>query len=118
MPGRRKGVLLPLEEAILVVALGRLREGLPDFHGFALAEELESGHGGDRLLAFGTLYKALGRLERDGLLISAWEDVDPAVAGRPRRRLYRATSATGRALAHSRVLQEPLSKTTVRVSPA
>ena len=39
----------------------------------------------------GTLYPILARLEHAGWLASTWEDVDPSVAGRPRRRLYRLT---------------------------
>jgi DNA-binding PadR family transcriptional regulator len=46
--------------------------------------------GSRSLTAHGTLYKALGRLEELGLLASRWEDV-PAIAGRPRRRLYELT---------------------------
>jgi DNA-binding PadR family transcriptional regulator len=56
-----------------------------------------------RLTAHGTLYKALERLERAGLLTSTWED--PAVAadqGRPRRRLYQVTALGERALAQAR----------------
>jgi DNA-binding PadR family transcriptional regulator len=41
----------------------------------------------------GTVYPALTRLERDGLLVSDWEDVAAARAdGRPPRRNYRATT--------------------------
>jgi DNA-binding PadR family transcriptional regulator len=40
----------------------------------------------------GTLYPMLARLEETGWLTSAWEDVDPREAGRPRRRLYRITA--------------------------
>jgi hypothetical protein len=43
--------------------------------------------------ASGTLYPILLRLERAGWLISRWESIDPSSAGRPRRRLYRLTSA-------------------------
>ena len=42
-------------------------------------------------LASGTLYPILLRLERAGWFVSRWESVDPSVAGRPRRRLYRLT---------------------------
>ena len=41
----------------------------------------------------GTLYRILMRMEEAGWLESAWEDVDPALAGRPARRLYRPTSS-------------------------
>ncbi|HEY6763120.1 MAG TPA: PadR family transcriptional regulator [Baekduia sp.] len=40
-------------------------------------------------LKTGTVYPILARLEKAGWLTSRWEDVDPAVAGRPRRRMYR-----------------------------
>ena len=42
-------------------------------------------------LASGTLYPILLRLESAGWLTSRWENIDPADAGRPRRRLYRMT---------------------------
>ncbi len=42
------------------------------------------------LTAHGTLYKALARLEKFGLLTSRWEDA-AAAQGRPRRRLYELT---------------------------
>jgi DNA-binding PadR family transcriptional regulator len=44
-------------------------------------------------LPSGTVYPALGRLERDGFVRSAWED--PAIAReekRPQRRYYRVTA--------------------------
>jgi PadR family transcriptional regulator PadR len=36
----------------------------------------------------GSVYTILVRLETAGLLHSAWEDIDPAKEGRPRRRHY------------------------------
>jgi len=42
-------------------------------------------------LKSGTLYPALMRMERLGWLSGRWEEIDPASAGRPRRRLYRLT---------------------------
>jgi PadR family transcriptional regulator PadR len=39
----------------------------------------------------GTLYPILLRLETAGWFVSRWETIDPAKAGRPRRRLYRLT---------------------------
>ena len=42
-------------------------------------------------LASGTLYPILLRLEDAGWFVSRWEAIDPAAAGRPRRRLYRIT---------------------------
>ena len=62
-----------------------------------------SRHGFDIIeatgLPSGTVYPALGRLERDGLVRSSWED--PAVAReekRPARRYYRVTAQGTRAL--------------------
>jgi DNA-binding PadR family transcriptional regulator len=101
-------VLLPLEEAILEVGMHRQSGGDPEFYGFSLAEELRSIGTSDRLLGHGTLYKALARLERDGLLESDWEDVDAAEAGRPRRRLYRVTGLAAAAVARSRAEQREL----------
>ena len=40
----------------------------------------------------GTLYPMLARLEQVGWLSSKWERVDPAEAGRPRKRFYRLTA--------------------------
>ena len=51
-------------------------------------------------LRSGTVYPILHRLETDGWLTSAREEVDPVDAGRPRRRLYRLT-ATGEAAARA-----------------
>jgi PadR family transcriptional regulator PadR len=42
-------------------------------------------------LASGTLYPILARLERDGLLSSEWEEIDPVQVGRRPRRYYRLT---------------------------
>lgn len=102
MPRRRPGALLELEEQILEIALRRESTGDPDLYGFALAQELGSGDDPQRLLAHGTLYKALSRLETAGLLESRWEDVDSSEEGRPRRRLYRVTGLAAAALARSR----------------
>ena len=51
-------------------------------------------------LPSGTVYPALGRLERDGLVKSAWEDEQEAHAeGRPARRYYQLTAPGVKALA-------------------
>jgi DNA-binding PadR family transcriptional regulator len=67
-----------------------------------LAKEVRDGRQARRLTAYGTLYKALDRLERAGHLASRWED--PLVAardGRPRRRFYRLTLTGEAALAEA-----------------
>src|SRR4051794_15386658 len=104
VPRRAKGVLLPIEEAILSIGLTRQRRGDPKFHGFAVARELADRDGAARLLGHGTLYKALDRLERDGLLVSEWEDL-PEPGPRPRRRLYEVTGEAAAALTASRALR-------------
>jgi len=50
-------------------------------------------------LPSGTVYPALSRLERDGLVTSAWEDERDAHAeGRPARRYYKLTAPGVKAL--------------------
>jgi len=66
-------------------------------HGYRLAELLRERSDDVFDLAEGTLYPALYRLERKGLVASAWEKVD----GR-RRRVYRLTRAGGRRLQEQR----------------
>ena len=65
---------------------------MTEAHGFLLAKTMRDDHHARRLTAYGTLYKALERLERAGHLVSRWEDPHiGAREGRPRRRLYRVT---------------------------
>src|SRR5512132_2771598 len=89
---RKEGALVPLEVSILEVALELRQRGITEAHGFLLAKELRDGTAARRLTAYGTLYKALDRLERAGFLGSRWEDPRLAARdGRPRRRFYRVT---------------------------
>ena len=57
-------------------------------HGYAILQQLKARSGGAFDLAEGTLYPALHRLERDGLLVSGW-----ATESGRRRRVYRVTKA-------------------------
>jgi PadR family transcriptional regulator, regulatory protein PadR len=53
-------------------------------------------------LPSGTVYPALGRLERDALVKSAWEDeADAHADGRPARRYYKVTAPGVKALGES-----------------
>ena len=53
-------------------------------------------------LPSGTVYPALSRLERDGLVKSAWENEQEAHAdGRPARRYYKLTAPGVRALSEA-----------------
>jgi transcriptional regulator len=63
-------------------------------HGYAIAERLRGRSAGAFDLPEGTLYPALHRLERNGLLASRWSEVQ----GR-RRRVYQVTRKGTRALA-------------------
>jgi len=97
---RKPGAVLPLEAAILAAAVDLSTTGTNRFHGFLLAKHLREAEGAKQLTAHGTLYKALGRMEKAGLLASVWEDPDAATEeGRPRRRLYEITAAGRAALA-------------------
>ena len=89
-PVRRKpGELLPLERAICseARALGEA------FHGYQMAKRLQQVGDSKTLIAHGTLYRALSRLEDMGLVKSHWEDPRiPARENRPGRRLYLLTA--------------------------
>lgn len=80
-----RGYLDPLILAVL--AEGAL-------HGYAVIEELKLRSGGELDLPEGTVYPALHRLERRGLLRSGWTTAE----GR-RRRVYRLTASGRRELA-------------------
>ncbi len=66
-------------------------------HGYAIMEALRAGSGGQLDLPTGTVYPALRRLERAGMVRSRWS----TVAGR-RRRSYELTAAGRRALTAER----------------
>jgi len=70
-------------DLLLLAAISSGRE-----HGYAIAQHLHQQSNGTFDLPEGTIYPALHRLERDGLIRSKWRDVD----GR-RRRAYALTSA-------------------------
>jgi len=100
---RKLGTIVSLERDILEAAATLRARGLPEAHGFLLAKTMADGAEAKRLTAYGTLYKALDRLERSGHLESRWEAPDYAAeAARPRRRFYRITAAGERALADAR----------------
>ena len=69
-----------------VLLLAALEDG--PRHGYAVKEALREGSGGRFDLPTGTVYPALHRLERAGLIAGSWSVVD----GR-RRRTYQLTTA-------------------------
>lgn len=90
---RKPGVLFPIEVSILQAGLGLLRSDAAEFYGYAIAREIREQGDTRQLTAHGTLYRALERLEKAGLLASRWEDPEVAAGEeRPRRRLYRITA--------------------------
>ena len=105
---RKHGTLVPLEVKILQTAVSRAATNQPDFHGFELAKLIAEHERSDKLLAHGTLYKALNRLAEFGMLTSDWEDAAIALGdGRPRRRLYRITVRGEHAAASAAVSDTP-----------
>jgi len=116
---RKPGQLVPLEAAICLCAAKLKRKGDGEFHGYDLAKRLGEDTDHRLLTAYGTLYRALGRLEAMGLLESRWEDPHiPARENRPGRRLYVLTAAgeaaalearqTTRARAVKRAVRRPV----------
>ena len=101
---RKPGSIVPTERAILEAGVHLHANGTAEFHGYLLAKQMRDDDAARRLIAHGTLYKALDRLQSMGLLESRWED--PALAAdqsRPRRRFYRVTAGGAKALAEARV---------------
>lgn len=68
-------------------------------HGYAVLDALRSGSGGTFDLPTGTIYPALHRLERAGLVDSHWD-----VVGGRRRRTYEITDAGRKALGAERAM--------------
>ena len=79
-------------------------------HGYAIMEALRAGSGGQLDLPTGTIYPALHRLERAGLVEAAWSPAE----GR-RRRVYQLTPAGVRALAAERGTWREFSATVTRL---
>ena len=107
---RKAGSLIPIEILILEAGAAIKTRSDRGFHGFMTAKEIKEGEGARLLTAHGTLYKALVRMEKAGLLESVWED--PLIAaeeGLPRRRSYNLTSAGELALtkAHAEAKRFP-----------
>lgn len=112
---RKPGELLPLERDICETAARLARA----FHGFELAKALADGLDRKTLTGYGTLYRALARLEDMGLLNSVWED--PQVAadeGRPRRRLYTLTGLGEALVCEFTTVRRATRKRTNKLAPA
>jgi DNA-binding PadR family transcriptional regulator len=88
----RSEVLKGNVDALLLAAVG---DG--EVHGYAILELVRERSDGAFRLAEGTVYPALYRLERQGLLASRWR-----VVGGRRRRVYRLTRRGHETLAERR----------------
>jgi PadR family transcriptional regulator PadR len=91
---RKAGQLVALEQAVCAAAADLHGKGTTEFYGYLLAKHLGEVADRQSLTGYGTLYRALSRLEDMGLLTSRWED--PQIAAResrPGRRLYTLTAA-------------------------
>jgi DNA-binding PadR family transcriptional regulator len=118
---RKPGALVPLEEAICVGAAALKREGLDEFHGYELARHIADQADRKLLTAYGTLYRALARLESMGMLESRREDPEiSARENRPPRRLYTLTGLGERAASEASAAERSLGprRARRRVAPA
>jgi DNA-binding PadR family transcriptional regulator len=80
-------------ENVVAIFSTMLERPRRSWYGLELAKHTEIGSA--------TIYAAMTRLERAGLLEATWEAIDPVELGRPRRRLYKLTGAgerVGRAM--------------------
>ena len=118
---RKPGTLVPLEIAICTAAANLRRTGLDEFHGYEMAKTLGNAADTRLLTAYGTLYRALGRLEKMVLVRSRWEDpAVPARENRPGRRLYTLTALGEAAADEARLAQAaiPQKRQRRRLAPA
>lgn len=119
---RKPGALVPLEITICEAAARLGRRGKREFHGYQLAKAVAEAEDAKLLTAYGTLYRALARLEAMGLLRSRWEDpLIPAREGRPGRRLYTLTALGEAALEKARetvAVRRPKRARRRRLAPA
>lgn len=99
---RKPGALIPLERSVLEAGIALREQGTEEFHGYLLAKEMQSQGAAPTLTAYGTLYRALDRMAKAGLLSRRWEDpLIGAQETRPRRRLYQITAAGQKALSEA-----------------
>jgi DNA-binding MarR family transcriptional regulator len=90
---RKPGTLLGIEVDLLQAAIDLRADGHREFYGYLIASAMKD-RASRSLTAHGTLYKALDRMEKAGLIKSRWEDPQIAASEeRPRRRLYEVTAA-------------------------
>ena len=97
---RKAGELLPFEQEIIRAAKHLRANGVDEFYGFQISKQIEDERHGRHTkipkglrrviftVGFGTLYRALDRLQKMGVLSCRWEELPPGES-RPRRRYYK-----------------------------
>ena len=97
---RKPRELVPFENELVEAAKQLRQDGIDEFYGFQIAKRIEDSRLSklaqppsrfQRLRAYvgtGTLYRALDRLQKMGILQNRWEELPPG-ENRPRRRYYR-----------------------------
>ena len=86
---RKPGDLIPIERSIIQAASQLRKEGIEEFHGVQIAMKIKGEREARLLTGYGTLYRALNRLQQRGVLQSRWEELLPTDGNRPRHRYYR-----------------------------
>jgi len=115
---RKPGALVPLELAICEAAAALRARGIHEFHGYEIAKTIGDAADSRLLTAYGTLYRALARLQKMQLVTSRWEDpAIPARENRPGRRLYTLTPLGDAALTEARAAERP-ARAPRRLAPA
>ena len=85
---RKPGDLIPIERSIIEAASRLRQEGIEEFHGVQIAMKIRDQEEARLLTGYGTLYRALSRLQQRGILQSRWEELLPTDGNRPRHRYY------------------------------
>lgn len=81
-----------LKKGVLEMLVLRLLAQHPS-HGYELIQRLRKGSGGMLDLKEGTLYPILYRLEDDGCITSAWQNIAPGKQRPTPRKIYTVTPA-------------------------
>lgn len=101
---RKPDALIPFEKELIEAAIAIRENGHNEFYGFQIAETIKAIRLRKQLkelqpskwqrlratVGYGTLYRALDRLRKMGVLQSRWEELPPG-ENRPRRRYYHLT---------------------------
>ena len=96
--------LSAVEEDILTLLVGR------ELYGLAIIEASQSAVGGARALRIGSLYTALYKMEKKGLVRSWWGSETPEKRGHARRRYYTATGLGAEVLAATQLRRHQLAQ--------